>query len=318
MDISNNFFDELLKLQKSLPKMAFSVIKNENSDFTNFTDGCKNCYLLTNAWNDEDCLYGRSLAYNQDCVDCDKVMHSTLCYECLDCENCYNSAFLQWCEDCRDCEYGYDLKGCEKCFCSSGLRHKQFYVFNQPYSQEEYKAKVAELKRDRKGTESRFLELKKDSPRLYANNVNAENCIGDYIRNSKDLFNCYVMQGCQDCFHSLECVDAHDLCDTEFCEYGMFNYECISAWKLSNSSYCTFCWESSDLEYCEYVMRSTNCFGCVYLNHREYCILNKQYSPNEYFELKAQIKEKMKKDGIYGKKLLPSTYPYKDTVAAMY
>lgn len=46
---------------------------------------------------------------------------------------------------------------------------------------------------------------------------------------------------------------------------------------------------------CEY------CFGCVGLKKKKYCILNKQYSKEEYEELKGKIISDMKRSGEYGK-----------------
>ncbi|OIP81692.1 hypothetical protein COW94_00640 [Candidatus Peregrinibacteria bacterium CG22_combo_CG10-13_8_21_14_all_44_10] len=306
-NIIENFWAQLMELQRSQPRLGLGTLVNENSRYTNFTDRCKNCYLLTNAWNNEDCMHGRSISFSKDCVDCEKVTKSTLCYECIDCINCYNCNSLQECEDCTDCTLGYDLKGCKNCYGCVGLRHKENCIFNKPVPPNESISRQQAIEI--------FEELKTKTPRLYANNQNVENVTGDLLRNSKNLQNCFIMEGCQDCSHCLECVEVTDTLDTEFCEYGGFNYECLSAWKLRSSNYCSFCWESSDLEYCEHVFRSNHCFGCVFLNHKEYHILNQPCSREEYFRLKNRILDKLKADGAYGKKFLPSIYPYEDTIA---
>jgi hypothetical protein len=48
-------------------------------------------------------------------------------------------------------------------------------------------------------------------------------------------------------------------------------------------------------------MEIDNCFGCVSLRKKKYCILNKQYTKEEYEELKEKIIEDMKARGEYGK-----------------
>lgn len=314
--IVENFWPLLLKLQKSMPKIGLIALQNENSYFTSCTDKCKNCYMIINAWENEDCMYSRSVHLCKDCTDCDKITECTLCYQCLDCKNCYNCDHLQWGEDCVDCQWGYDLKGCRNCYGCIGLRRQEFCIFNQKKSQEEYESEIAHLRKYPDYVQQMLDWLKPQIPRLYGYNVNTENCTGDQIRNSKNVHASYMIEDCQDVLYSMECFGAHDLIDTEFCEHGSFNCDCMSAYHLHNSVYCNYCWESSDLEYCEHVIRSLHCFGSVFLNHKKYHILNKPYEPEEYFRLKEKIKNKIKEDGIYGRKFLPSTFPFEDTMAA--
>ena len=68
---------------------------------------------------------------------------------------------------------------------------------------------------------------------------------------------------------------------------------------------CRFCWEcwpeNKNLEYALYCSNSSNLFGCVGVKKKEYCILNKQYSKEEYEDLRTRIAEQM------------LTMPYKDS-----
>ena len=73
---------------------------------------------------------------------------------------------------------------------------------------------------------------------------------------------------------------------------GMENaYECVTCGEGGyNMRYCFNCWaESRDLEYCSYCVGSSDCFGCVSLSKKQYCIFNKQYTKEEYFQLRDKI-----------------------------
>lgn len=311
-----DFFQELLKLYDTTPKAAMYNLVNQNSPFGNFMDECKNCYLVSNAHNNEECFYGRDIYRSKNCVDCDHTHDNELLYECLDCRNCYNGNFLQDCEQCTDCEYCFDCRGCRNCFGCVGLRQKEFYIFNEPVPREEYASRVLEWKRKgQRAISEKFEQLKEKIPRLFSRQINVEEVRGDYIKNSKHVWDSFVVQESQDIFHSFEVDRSFDCCDISFAGYTELSYECYSDWRLKNSNYCSVCWESSDLEYCANVFRSRNCFGCVFLNHREFHILNKPYEREAYFKKVAEIKEQLKREGTYGKWFWPSTYPIEDTVA---
>lgn len=313
---------EFLELRDRQPRAALYQVVNFNSDYTNYTDGLKNCYLLTNAFNSEDCFFGRNLSYNRDCIDCDHCHGCELCYQCVDCIGCYNGNFLQDCEQCTDCTFGYDLRGCRDCFGCMSLRQKQYYIFNQPYSKELYFEKIHEFqvliqRGEVQELQAQFEQLKNLLPHRAAHLLQSENVAGDYIVNSKNCFYSFDIKDSQDLGYCYEVKKSTDCFDIAVGEFMVGNYECHSAWKLQNSTYCNNCWESSDLEYCDQVFRSNHCFFCVYLNHKEYHILNKPYSKDEYFKQVAACKEQLKAAELYGRWFIPWAYPIQDTCAIM-
>jgi len=89
---------------------------------------------------------------------------------------------------------------------------------------------------------------------------------------------------------------------------------------MYNSKFCSNIGETSDSDYCETAIALKNCFGCVGLKRAEYCILNKQYSKEEYFQLKEKIIEHMKKTGEWGEPfpIKMSPLAYNETVASEY
>lgn len=205
------------------------------------------------------------------------------------------------------------------------MRRKSFYIFNQPYSREEYKRKLQELwdafkdPKKRSDILAQFETMKKKTPRVHSRQINCENSIGDYMENTKNCYACYDARDAEDCLYcerpmvalknDMDCANCYKA--TELC------YEVMSGVTLTNSNFCNVCWYSNDLEYCEYVFNSHDCFGCISLNHAEYRILNQQYTKDEYFKRVAEIKAEMQKQGVYGKHLL-STFPLEDTISLDY
>ncbi|MBP7805284.1 MAG: hypothetical protein KA052_03655, partial [Candidatus Pacebacteria bacterium] len=87
-------------------------------------------------------------------------------------------------------------------------------------------------------------------------------------------------------------------------------YECVTCGEGSyNLKYCFNCWgESRNLEYSAYCIGSSDCFGCVGLSKKNYCILNKQYTKEEYFDLRNKIIKHMDETPYYDK--LGRSYTY--------
>lgn len=312
-----DFLKEYQALRNSLPRASLAHVQNVNSDFCNLLDKCKDCYLITNALENERCFYGRYLLYNFDCVDCDHTEHSNMCYECLDCENCYNCDYSQDCEQCTDLKFCFDCKSCENCFGCVNLRHKKYCFFNKQLDKNDYFEKIAESKKQ--DTDTIFKLFEKyllENPRIFMRGYNNEKSFGDYLFNNKNAAYCFDTKKSWFCNYCYEVHNCEDCTDITVGEFSKFNYECVSAYHLYGSNFCYNCWHSSDLEYCDQCYRCKNCFGCAYLNLKEYYILNKPYPPDEYRRRVSEIKNFMRENKTYGE-FISSTYPFEDTLAAM-
>jgi hypothetical protein len=74
------------------------------------------------------------------------------------------------------------------------------------------------------------------------------------------------------------------------------------------------------MAYCDLVISCHDCFGCIGLRHKRNCILNKQYSKEDYEELKSKIILHMKKTGEWGQ-FMPhylSCFGFNESTAAEY
>ena len=326
-DFNKPFFPQFYDFLQTVPRLAIVNKQSQNSDYCNYSFANKNCYLTFGNHYEEDCLYGHYATKNKDCVDYLYLYGSELCYECLFSKNCYRSVYLDHCDDCQDCYFSTDLKGCKHCLFCSNLRHKEYHIFNKPYSKEEYLKKLESGKLD---TYSGFSEFKRmfledfrqKFPFRAYYQVNCEDSEGNNLKNSKNLRYCFDCTACEDCGYGFQMDETYSSMDMNCMGYDRSEvcYHTIGCSGIFNCLSCDSCWHDSDLRYCNMVFSSKNCFGCISLQHAEYCIFNKKYSKEEYEKLAGQIIEHMQKTGEWGE-FFPmhfSPFAYNETVAQEY
>lgn len=326
-DFNKPFFEQFNKLLLSVPRLYLYNPHSENSEYTNHCYHNKNCYLIFNAAYNEDIYYSTNLIVKcKDCSDCITVKNSELLYWSIYAKNCHNSKFLVHSSNCRDSAFLYDCKNCSNCFMCSNLRNKQYHIENQSYSKEEYERKMNEYKLGKyselQTLKEKFIKFVKDyAVHKNLHIENSENCNGDYIFNSKNVLWTFFADKCEDiayCFDALENKDCLDTYESSInCE---LQYECYACNESSMMKFCTLCQFSHNLEYCDYCFNCKDCFGCTGLKKKQYCIFNKQYSLEEYTNLKNRIIEHMKQIGEYGKffPISLSPFGYNESVAQEY
>lgn len=133
-------------LKTTMPRLFAHLSDNENS-VGDYLYHCKNSYACFDGRKLEDCAY---MASSIECKDCNDMTNNyfgcELSYEVMSSIELYNCNFCNFCYNCRDleyCEYCYNSKNC---FGSFFLQRKEFYIFNEPYSKEDYFKKLAEIK----------------------------------------------------------------------------------------------------------------------------------------------------------------------------
>jgi hypothetical protein len=203
------------------------------------------------------------------------------------------------------------------------LRHSEYQIFNKQYTKDEYEKFIKKFLGSNSGVE----EAKKMAYDNYLKHPhrnliidNSENCLGNYIANSKNCIDCFDMiENSSDCRYiwdgcakdGYDCFNAGGLNNTELL------YECVSAYDANNIKFSVHIWNSSDIEYSYLCLFSSDLFGCTGLHQKKYCIFNKQFTKEKYFEQKQKIIEHMKKTGEYGEFFSPrlSCYGYNETAA---
>ena len=80
-DFNRPFFEQFYELLLEVPRPPLINNKAHNSDYCNFADGNKNCYMMTSAnWN-EDSYYGFLVVNCRDCMEILWCVDSELLYE---------------------------------------------------------------------------------------------------------------------------------------------------------------------------------------------------------------------------------------------
>jgi hypothetical protein len=198
-------------------------------------------------------------------------------------------------------------------------------VMNQQLTEQQYKEYLTKIELNYDMVEAckkSLHDLSLQTPKKYMHGVGSENCTGDYIDNCKNCHKSFdIMNNLTDsAYCDFSGAEGHNLYD---CSYGGAGstqcYENVGMSRCNNVKFNYYSKPCSDCEYVQYCS-GENLFACVSLNKKQYCIFNKQYSPEEFFHLKTQIIEHMKRTGEYGE-FFPvqySAFPYNETVAHEY
>ncbi|MBI3619199.1 hypothetical protein HY213_04180 [Candidatus Peregrinibacteria bacterium] len=323
IDFSRPFFEQWADLNNSVPHWGVAISKCENSDYCNYCNDEKNCYLDIAAEANEDCYFNHFTKYSKNCCDCTFVYHSTLCYESIQCYNCYGLRWSQYMDDCSDCAFCFDCKGCRNCLLSINLRNKEYCILNEQHTKEEYSKKLRELNlgsfRSLQNVFSiwKTMRIEKGIYRdMYT--LNCEECIGNDLKNSKNCTHCFNATNCEDSKYLYDVIDAKNCYDMNYSPYGPeASYEVTSTVGLKYSAfymagpYNVNCYYSHMLQSCK------DCFGCIGLKHKQFCILNKQYAKEQYEELVPRLIEHMRSTNEWGE-FFPvrlSPHGYNETVA---
>lgn len=324
-DFNKGFFEQFINLSRVSPRMHKATAGNEvNSPYINHAGNCKDCYFIFNSEYAQDCYYLRTADHCRDCVDGTNLFNSELCYECVNCENCYNLKFSDDCKTSRDSWFIRNCRGVQDSIFCYGLDQKRYHIFNEAHTKEEYEAKLRELKLHTWSGFSNAMKIwekwSAQFPKIRQIIQNCENSTGDALYNCKNARDCYNCQKLEDCRYVLNSVDVKDTYDMYAYGEIQLAYEIVTMMYCYDVKFCSYVFKSDNLEYCDMCWNCHNCFGCAGLNGKSYCIFNKQYTKEEYEDLLARIKEKMKADAEYGE-FFPmgfSMFPYEDTMANDY
>jgi len=322
-DFNRSFFDQFKELQNKTPKISLYLVRSENCDYCNFVGDVKNSYLIFGSVYSEDCMYG-SPYYSKDCVDSLVLRECELCYECTDCRKLYSCQYCQDCYNSNDLLFCYDCQGCSDCIGCAGLRNKKYHIENKSVSKEEYEKYKASIDFCDKGKIEELLEklkkIKSEVPHHHMPNSNVENVSGSHIYNSKNVFNSFFTDKCEDSAYCAQVVDLKDCYDNNYTEENELCCEYLGMYGTKYMAYSTFSRNAHYGYYSEYCINTKNTFGCSNLKNKENCILNKSYSKEEYNKMIAKIIDYMKTTGEWGEffPISHSPFGYNETVAYEY
>lgn len=323
-DESRPFFEQLEELWKVVPRVALIYIRSPGSEYINISADNKNCYMIVESSNNEDSMHS---FWIQDCTDVIDTSFSSKCELTYESDDCYNSYRLLYSKGCHDSTNGYfltDCRGCTDCIGCVNLRQRNNYIFNQPFSKDEYEKIKKELSLDTySGLEAfrlKYEEFLKSQPRKFAEIIQGVNSTGNYIKNTKNCISCFHSYDAEDNKYgehvwrnAKDCMDVSTAGRNASMIYNSIN----SGLDVANHICSIQGWSSTFIEYSMYMMNSNHCFGCIGLRKNDYAILNKQYSKEEYEIITEKIKTKLKTEGKYGQFFAPefSCFGYNESPA---
>lgn len=300
-DFSRPFFEQLNELWHRVPLLGLSIdfVTLATSPYTNHIGHLKNGYLVFHADFNEDIAYGFYLVHNKALVDCSLAMNCELCYDSMHIYKVNHGVGLRsQVTESVDVAFLKDSANCQNCFASANLRNKKYYIFNKPYTREEY---FEEIKKWDLGSYSTYQEVKKlaeehwkkfsPKPRFDEFSVN---CTGNNVFESKNCKDCLEVVGAEDSrfLFMIEAGPVKDCYDLTSWGNNMdLCYECSVVGE--GTSRVKFCEEAglslNDAEYCKLSTGTGYHFGCVSVKKTKYCILNKPYGEKEFHELRKKI-----------------------------
>ncbi len=312
------FWTQMKELWDKTPKMMLATDYQtvKNCEYANGIGWSKDCFLVFFADYCESVYYSsilNGLRYGMDCL---RSTDSELCYECIGINKCYRTFFSEECDACVDCWFCRNCYGCTDCVGCVNIRGESHCIFNEKYTKEEYEKKLKELKPESWKSlqelerKARTFWLSKPKREYTGNSLNV-NVTGEYIfesRNSKDL---YIVTGAEDC-KLCQFVTVPRVRDCmDFSGWGNNVTRAYESYAIGEDSdlicFSFMNWSDSfNLQYCLQNITGKNNFGCFSLKRKSYCILNKQYPKDEFFKLRAEVVENMKK------------YPYTDKLGRKY
>ena len=303
-DFSRPFFEQFRDLMHQVPEQSLFVMYATlvNSEYNNMNHYLKNCYLLFNSDYAEDCMYGTEVEHSKECVDVTMVDECELTYQSVNCFRCYQTYFSVDCLNCTTVWFSKNCSSCSDCFGCVNLKNKQYYIFNKPFTKEEYHKKLKEFN---VGSYVAFQKAQQQAreywlkfPFKYMHGTINENVSGDYIHHSKNVHDSFIVVEAHNCRYCMWLIvknnkNCYDY--TQFGEDAENMYESAVCGKGTNTviggyrvlgchsiRYSMHCYDTNDL------------FGCIGVHKQKYCILNKQYTKEEYNALVPKIIQHMK------------------------
>ncbi len=298
-DFGKNFFEQFWELIKEVPKVNFhSHLSNENCPYTNYFVQSKNCYFCF-WWGFCEDLYYSSFPVN--CKDSMEIFFSTdceNCYEISHSKKCYNLKFSDNCDSCSNSYFLDSCNGCKNCFFCYWLDNKEYYIFNKKSTKEDFDKIIKnifpfneEIKREIEF----FYEI---YPVLYKHIVRSENCLWDYIYNSKNCTHCFNVENLEESKYCDMLIKETKIA-YDYSFWIWINCEKILELLIGSMWLYNVLFSSIIRENCKNIFYSfdinncSNLFWCIWLKNKSYCILNKQYTKEEYEKLVTKIIEHM-------------------------
>ncbi len=165
---------------------------------------------------------------------------------------------------------------------------------------------------------NKFLEFVKTFPRRENNNLKTVNSSGDYLTECKNVHSSFEVSRAENCRYIFSSKDLKDSIGTT--GHGINSEQLLEvvATGYSSNIIGSFWPENcSDIMYSFNIRNCHKSIGCDALKNSKYSILNKEYSEEEYEDLKNHIVNELTEKGIHGLMMPTEIAPfaYNETIA---
>src|SRR3989344_3787641 len=300
-DFSRPFFEQISELWHEVPQCGLFVDSTTlvNSDYVNHAGHAKNCYLIFQADFNEECAYGISLQNNKSLVDSSFCLKSELCYDTAHSyKNSRCVGLRSQVAESIDCMFLRDCMNCQNCFASANLRNKKYYIFNKPYTKEQY---FEEIKKYDLGSYRTYQDIQKQAhnhwkkfPPKPAMDEFSIASSGSYYFQTKNCIRCFEVVGAEDSkfLFWLSLPPINNCYDVSAGGNNIqLMYESCAVGE--NSAQLKFCFNSGinlhHAEYAVWCIGGGNIFWSASLKKGQYAILNKRYPKEEYHAFREKI-----------------------------
>jgi hypothetical protein len=193
------------------------------------------------------------------------------------------------------------------------LVQKEYHIFNQPVTKEEFEAYKASLfpltHASIDALNVKLRDLAMALPHRHAHIYGSEDCTGDFIFSSKGCRWCFDISDCEDCMYlsySPKSVHSSDVSHTapdgvQWC------YQVGSTVGMHGGIATFLAWYGSNVMYSRECHNCHDVFGCAGLKSKQFCVFNKQYTKEEYEALVPKIIDHMRGTGEWGEYLQPAS-----------
>lgn len=291
-----SFLEEYTLLKKKFPRRHQIESLTEDCEYTNHLYDSNKCYYCFDSAGLSECLYVIDSYKEKDSID---SLWNAFCDHCLevsDSAETNNSAYCQYLGQCYNMWYSFNCGSCHDCFGCYNLGNREYCIFNVQYTEEEYLAKLPELKRmppeeviNKVKTE---VEIKFPKIQSYFNDNNNSEYV-DYVYKSNAAYYCFDCTSLDDCLYLNNSNECSGSIDSTYClktDNSVECTDCAESFNCYQAQECNRCYDSAFIYYCN---DCHDCFGCVNLTNKQYCILNIQYTKEEYLAKLKQIKQEI-------------------------
>lgn len=322
------FYADLKDLFKQAPFLNMFAFNNENSDYTNGSEGNKNCYMIFASDHNEDCCYSYSIFECKNVIDAYGCKNCENSYQVIDAINSMKIMYSQRVEDSFNIAFSHNIKNCKNIFLSTDLKDKEYYYMNQFVGKQKWENEIAPMIKSifKDNTiaiyQNKLEEIKAGSIVQNMNIINSEKSIGDLINNSKNAIYSFQIHNAEDIKWVINANNCKDIMGGYSVVDGSQKvYEWVSCGANYSTATVRNAWTPvKNAYFSNFTMNTQHMFGVVSCRNREYCILNKQYTKEDREQTAKKIAKELQEQGKRWEFFDPdfSPFPYNDTVAMEY